>query len=350
MLRPVSLEHAREKWHATTGRLDIPGWWGSYALMSDRQAPEPLPTEATALAIVRDRLGWHDAQARRFTTGLAFYVYDVQLGSRNVVVRIGRPQQASALAESLALWQRLAPLGVPLPTVIAEDTEALFPYVIMARLPGADLGDVMAGLPRSKLTAIALAVAEAQLATARLGPARGFGFAARHDAAPHRSWADVIAASIDRSKRRIEANGLFPAAISNPVLERFEILRAALDAVPATPFLHDTTTKNVIVTKTGDFSGIVDVDDLCFGDPRYAIALTKAALLAFGAGPPDYVEPWLARMQMRQDAVFSFYVAEFLLNFMSEHGMIFNGNQPPSDPAMRTRLTGLLSQALSGTF
>ena len=53
-----------------------------------------------------------------------------------------------------------------------------------------------------------------------------------------------------------------------------------LDALPPTPFLHDTTTKNVIVTPAGSFSGIVDVDDLCFGDPRYAVALTSAALLA----------------------------------------------------------------------
>lgn len=316
------------------------------AMSGHNRPPDPIPTESTALAIVGDCLGWMAAEARRFTTGLAFYVYDVRQGADSVVVRIGLPAQARAMAEGLALWRRLAPLGVPLPTVLADGTGAALPFVIMTRLHGTDLGHVMARLPRSRLTAIAHAVADAQLATARLGSASGFGFSARPEAAPHRSWGDVIAASIDRSVRRISANGLVPVSIANATIARFEQHRAALDAMPPTPFLHDTTTKNVIVTENGTFSGIVDVDDLCFGDPRYAAALTKAALLAFGGGPAAYIDPWLARMHLRQDTVFSFYVAEFLLNFMSEHGMTFNGNQSPSDPAMRDRLARLLAQVL----
>ena len=56
--------------------------------------------------------------------------------------------------------------------------------------------------------------------------------------------------------------------------------RGELDSQPPIPFLHDTTTKNVIVTPEGAFSGIVDVDDLCFGDPRYVVALTLPSLTA----------------------------------------------------------------------
>jgi aminoglycoside phosphotransferase (APT) family kinase protein len=329
-------------------RLDIGLELGSDAPMSANpsQPPRPFPTEADALAVVGEQLGWRAAKARRFTTGMAFYVYDVQQGEENVVVRIGLPHQTTAMVDGLALWDRLAPLGVPLPTILADGTNSALPFVVMTRLPGTDLGDVIAALPASRLTAIAQAVADAQLATALLGPGLGFGFAARPEDAPHRNWGDVIAASIDRSLRRIAANGLFPTSVAAPVLERFERHRPALDAMPPTPFLHDTTTKNVIVTQAGEFSGIVDVDDLCFGDPRYAPALTKAALLAFGAGPTNYIDPWMARMHLQQDAIFSFYIAEFVLNFMSEHGMSFNGNPAPSDPTMRERLVGLLAQTL----
>ncbi len=312
-------------------------------------ADEPTPTEDIATRIVRERLGWRAPDLRRFTTGIAFFVYDVRQGAENVVLRIGRPGQGTALAESLALWQRLTPLGVPLPRIMVDGTAEDMPFIIMARLNGTDLGHVMAGLPPARLTAIAHAVADAQMATARLGPGIGFGYAARAEAAPHQSWGDVVAAHIDRSVRRIAANGLFPADAAAGVLARFSTHRAALDALPPTPFLHDTTTKNVIVTEGGDFSGIVDVDDLCFGDPRYAVALTKAALLAFGAGPLDYVEPWMQRMGLLEDAVFAFYVAVFLLDFMSEHGMAFNGNQAPSDAATRERLARLLAQTLGGT-
>jgi hypothetical protein len=66
------------------------------------------------------------------------------------------------------------------------------------------------------------------------------------------------------------------------------------DRIAPTPFLHDTTTKNVIVTSEGHFSGIVDVDDLCLGDPRYPAALTQAGYrvaeqifrFPFGTSPP----------------------------------------------------------------
>lgn len=327
-------------------RLDIDAWLGSDVAMSRQNN---LPTDNTARSIVAERLGWRDAGVRRFTTGLAFFVYDVWQGTEQAVVRIGRPEQAKALAESLTLWQRLIPLGVPLPRVMVDGTADELPFVIMERLPGTDLGHVMAGLPPGRLNAIAQAVADAQLATMRLGPGRGFGYAARAELALHQSWGDVVAAHIDRSVRRITANGLFPADAAAGVLEQLAVHRAALDAMPPTPFLHDTTTKNVIVTEAGDFSGIVDVDDLCFGDPRYTPALTKAALLAFGGGPLTYVEPWLQRMGLRDDAVFGFYIAVFLLDFMSEHGMAFNGNQAPSDPAMRMRLAKLLAQVLGST-
>jgi aminoglycoside phosphotransferase (APT) family kinase protein len=65
----------------------------------------------------------------------------------------------------------------------------------------------------------------------------------------------------------------------NAVTRLVSATRAQLDSLPPIPFLHDTTTKNVIVTPGGTFSGIVDVDDLCFGDPRYVVALTLASTL-----------------------------------------------------------------------
>ena len=81
--------------------------------------------------------------------------------------------------------------------------------------------------------------------------------------------------------------------------------RDALDALLAKPFLHDMTTKNVIATETGRFSGIVDIDDLCFGDPRYVIALTLAAVLT-SAGPISYVEGWMKNAGFRTTLFFGY--------------------------------------------
>jgi aminoglycoside phosphotransferase (APT) family kinase protein len=114
-------------------------------------------------------------------------------------------------------------------------------------------------------------------------------------------------------------------------------MRTEIDSISPTPFLHDTTTRNVIVTDGGAFSGIVDVDDLCFGDPRYPAALTLAVLTAQG-GPARYVSAWLEQAGLSDDRLFQMCVILFLLDLMSEHGQVFNGNQRSSSPEDRAAL------------
>jgi hypothetical protein len=93
------------------------------------------------------------------------------------------------------------------------------------------------------------------------------------------------------------------------------------------------------------FSGIVDVDDLCFGDPRYVIALTMASLLASG-DPTRYIDAWLHAAGYAKDRLFDVYVVLFLVDFMSEHGQMFNGNPLPSSPADRSRLLAIFADRL----
>lgn len=87
----------------------------------------------------------------------------------------------------------------------------------------------------------------------------------------------------------------------------------------------------------GTFSGIVDVDDLCFGDTRYPAALTLAALMAHG-DPESYVSAWLRHARQPDDQTFRTYVSLFLLDLMSEHGHVFNGNIAVSTPKERMEL------------
>lgn len=101
-------------------------------------------------------------------------------------------------------------------------------------------------------------------------------------------------------------------------------------------------TRNVIITPEGTLSGIVDVDDLCFGDPRYAPALTLAALTAM-AGPKHYVDYWMRAARHRDDHIFHLCVALFLFDLMSEHGHVFNGNEKPSTPEARAIMLDALA-------
>jgi len=87
------------------------------------------------------------------------------------------------------------------------------------------------------------------------------------------------------------------------------------------------------------------VDDLCFGDPRYVVALTLASLIASG-GPTTYVDAWMNSANYRKDRIFQLYVALFIVDFMSEHGQEFNGNVLASSADRRNRLLGVFTEYL----
>ncbi|KQU97475.1 aminoglycoside phosphotransferase family protein [Devosia sp. Root105] len=288
---------------------------------------------ALAARIVNERLGWSPEHVERFATGAAHYVFDVSSpGRESVVARLGHPYRAAGLAEGARLMAELHALGVPLPGVIAHGSIDGFPYMLIERLPGTDLGNVVTELTDPQLRAIAENVAAAQTAAAKSPPGNRYGYAATPETAPH-----------DRgSVQRLTAAALFDPAVLAPVGAAIERHRAELDTIPATPFLHDTTTRNVIISPEGGFSGIVDVDDLCFGDPRYAPALTLAALTSM-RGPKHYVDYWMDAAGHRNDHIFSLYVALFLLDLMSEHGHVFNGNEQPSTPEARAVLLDALT-------
>ncbi len=156
----------------------------------------------------------------------------------------------------------------------------------------------------------------------------------------------MLAAQLDRSRGRITTAGVYSVSEIDVLSPILNAMQSELSSVPATPFLHDTTTRNVIVTAEGKFSGIVDVDDLCFGDPRYVVALTHVALLTRGH-PTFYTETWMRRAGFAHDRRFRLYVAMFLADFMSERGQRFNGNEAPPDATHDARLRELFLDAVS---
>lgn len=304
------------------------------------------PTGADARRVTAAALGVEAIGARRFTTGLHHFVYEVELPEgRTVVMRMTRESERQFMRQAVMLSEQLRPLGVPLPQLLAADTDAPLPWMLLERLPGVDLWEVVGSLSGASLRQIASRVAAAQAIASATPTAGRYGFSATPEGAPFAGWSELVAADIERSRGRIVNAGLFdPAEVM-----RVENLRSRLidelDAIPATPFLHDTTTKNVIVTPDGDFSGIVDVDDLCFGDPRFVTALTEVALRANGL-PATYAQHLMDAAGWVDDHLNRLYVAVIFLGFMSEHGQAYNGNMRPSSPEARATLLALYNEAL----
>ncbi|HEX9170630.1 MAG TPA: phosphotransferase [Roseiarcus sp.] len=304
------------------------------------------PDRELVAALAVAATGCQPIVVERFNTGLQHYVFEARFADRApVVVRIAAEQGRAAMIGAAKLSGMLRPLGVPLPRVIAEDLGSPLPHLVLERLPGTDLGNVVKTLPASRLGAIAAAVARAQRITAGTPSAGRYGYAVAPTDAPRDRWSEVLEDNLARSRTRIAAAGLFAPAPVDAVSELVAKARGELDSQPAVPFLHDTTTKNVIVTPDGAFSGIVDVDDLCFGDPRYVVALTLASLIAAGA-PRVYVDAWMKIANLKNDRIFRLYVALFLVDFMSEHGQTFNQDRRASSPRARGRLLQVFGENL----
>ena len=222
-----------------------------------------------------------------------------------------------------------------------------FPVMVLERLPGHDLGAVYRRLSRSELQRIAERLAAIQGIVTALPPGRGFGYATRQNGPfPQASWAEVVTASLARSRRRIVAAGIIDDRVVDAVQAAARPFADYLAAVRPVPFLHDITTKNVIVNE-GHLSGIVDVDDLCFGDPLLLLALIRMALLAHEFDPAYYQE-WvrLVAPDARQTAVLDLYTALYCVDFMSELGLRSNREPVPVDPSYLARLQALLTRLL----
>ncbi|NTF64942.1 phosphotransferase family protein [Rhizobium rhizogenes] len=308
-----------------------------------RQAPDADLAAAIALRTI----GCAPVAVRRFTTGSRHYVFDLQFTDRpSAVVRIGDPSARAEMAGAVYLSELLRPRGMPLPAILAQDLDGEFPWLLLERFPGTDLGSVISDLTEEKLDGIASRVACAQAIAGRTASAGQYGYAARPEHAAYGTWSQVLLANLARSRMRIGSAGLFDVGLVDAVQHEVTARRGEIDSIDATPFLHDTTTKNVIVTHEGTFSGIVDVDDLCFGDPRYPAALTLAALMAYG-GPVSYVSAWLRHAGQADDELFRLYTSVLLLDLMAEHGYVFNGNETPSAPAVRATMQFALEYNLN---
>jgi aminoglycoside phosphotransferase (APT) family kinase protein len=292
------------------------------------------PCAEDAAVAVRSKLGLQPAEVRRFLTGLCHHVFSVTAADgQKFVVRIGTPATKRLLEGGIYWNQVLRPIGVPLPEMLAADLEPFeigFPFVILERMAGTDLGLIYQTLSSPEKLGIVSELVRIQKEVSELPEASSFGYAYSYSEPPeHQSWAVVVLAILGRARQRMSRSdhpGFSYVERATRILGRHESYFAAIR--PAA-FLDDTTTKNVLVDQ-GRLSGVVDVDQLCFGDPLLAVGLTQMALLG-EALDVDYVEHWmnLLKLSAEQRKVVQAYTLLFCVDFMSELGQRFNRDETP---------------------
>ncbi|MBW2282487.1 MAG: aminoglycoside phosphotransferase family protein [Deltaproteobacteria bacterium] len=309
------------------------------------------PTRVDAFEIAGTVLGRQVASVRRFPTGLHHFVYEVLFDSGDpVVLRIADPENRPALRGALYWEGLLRPLGVPLPEVLHSDLEMqrfAFPFLVLERLPGTDLGDVYGSLSTHERQRIARQMVDLQRLASRLPEATGYGYALDSSGRGlAEKWRGVLDGSLRRTRRWIERAGVIDPVWADRAAARLDATED-LDDVRPRAFFHDITTKNVIVHE-GRLTGIVDVDSMAFGDPLWTVALTRMALLSAGHDT-GYIDAWCRAMEPGSAPAdrLDLYTALHGVAFLGEIGQAFNREAPAAiDEEYRERLERTLSALL----
>lgn len=294
-------------------------------------------------------LGYAVSRLKRMGTGLCHHVFEAELaGGGSVVIRLGTAETADAIRGGVGWHGRLAAVGVPVPALLHFALDDRHPYMILERLPGRDLLFELPGMSDAQARALAREIAGIQARVATLPRASGFGFAREYgDPSLAPSWRDVVLRELERSRRRLESTRAADPGVVDAVIGRLPAFEGYLRRVEPVAFLDDTTTKNVIVHE-GRLSGIVDADAVCFGDPLYALGLTRMALLSEGF-PTAYADAWADALGLDDAAraAVELYTTVFCVDFLSELGQRFNRDEPqPVDPGRSTLLLRILGEQL----
>lgn len=266
---------------------------------------------------------------KRCAIGQGNYVYTVKYDENTYIVRCSLEKD---VYEATRHWlNTLSEIDIPIPKVICKGQFGGFDYLILTYIEGVDIGEVYLQLTADEKKRIAKEIVTIQNKVSSL----------YIETESNWSWYRVIYGLLDRAKGRIIENGLFDVEKSERLRQEIKKLESYFSKVKPEPYLDDISTKNLLIYN-GQISGIVDIDEMGFGDKLSYVALTYMALLNHGYNT-DYVDYILAEMQLDADAkkAFLFYALVYCVDFMGERGMHFMDKQVEASPQVIDRLNGI---------
>lgn len=168
-----------------------------------------VPNSSHVSEIIRIHYAVQPESIQRFTTGNHHYVYDCWLpGGENVVARVALPSEREAIIGGIHWNHELRAKNLPLPELYFSNADSEFPYMLLERLRGRDLGHVISTMSETEQNEIAQRLMVMQKVVADSYPATRFGYAIFAEQAPFRYWAEELGRSLQRSRSRILSAGV----------------------------------------------------------------------------------------------------------------------------------------------
>jgi hypothetical protein len=266
--------------------------------------------------------------ATRLTTGLCHYVYLLNTERGPFVLRVADTSSREYLRGSAYWIPRLQKLSLPVPTIMVDGSEESPAFQVLSYFPGDDLGAIYLELSKIQKSNLASTMLEIQSTVSTLPIGKSYGYKFSYENDGYTDWESVIVSGLNRSLERFQKNKVFDLKYVNHLISQLPKYHSYFNEIEPKPYLDDATTKNVIIMN-GKLAGLVDLDEICFGDWLRNPAMTQMSLLAMGFDT-IYTEEMIALADLcsEQLAAFAFYQACSCVDFMSEIGMVFNKEEP----------------------
>jgi aminoglycoside phosphotransferase (APT) family kinase protein len=269
----------------------------------------------TAVKILNEELNIFPHVVKRFTNGYCHSVYYVETEKEKYVLRVSGSEWH--YRGSLKWLPLLNSIGVAVPQILRNGQYGEVFYTLITYINGKDLGEIYHTLNDLQKREVAreLAAIQDKVATLPIKPKEIYVY-------PSMEHENKIASC----RERIKQNKLFDVGICDRVAEIFKVHEDYFINIQPVAFLDDISTKNVLVHE-GKLAGIVDIDEMGYGDPLSVIGLTNMALLAMEADT-KYIDYWLDAMnadEIQRKAV-ALYTLLFCIDFMSEKGVRYDND------------------------
>ncbi|MCL2519369.1 MAG: aminoglycoside phosphotransferase family protein [Oscillospiraceae bacterium] len=265
-----------------------------------------------ALKILNDELNIMPMKVTRFPTGFCHSVYYIKTEIDEFVLRV--TESKWHYYGSVKWLNELARFEIPIPKILRHGQYGDVYYTLITYIHGKDLGDVYHTLNDFQKRDIVKELVEIQKKVSDIAPVESFVYLPE----------EHIKTIIQRFRESITANKVFDPSVCDAVADL--INKVYFANVKPKAYLDDISTKNVLI-HNGKLAGIVDIDEMGYGDPLEVVGLTNMALLLMEADT-KYIDYWLDELQATatQRKAVTFYTLLSCISFMGERGTKFNND------------------------
>lgn len=261
----------------------------------------------------------------RMVTGICNEVYIAEYPDRKVVVRMNtEARKLLGTEKNINLFKSL---GIKVSNILASDytkTDIPFAYQVLTYLEGKDLGQVIEFMTDDELRDFARETANIFKKLSTIPTNGKFGWVGADENSTIDSWAKIIKA--DKIEERNKKTEVVGDDLVKKEKELYQKYLSYFNSVKSTMYFDDMSSKNILV-HDGKFAGLIDLDDLMYGDPLETVGAIKTSWYGthYGEVYANAVQDEL-NLSIEQRKMVTVYAILNRILWLSEKGIKFNEN------------------------